>query len=83
MNGNYGCVCCFRVELAEILTSKVGPKIERFNDSILGLSPPGVEFRNLCLEGSVISFITPSSDGSHGSQVALMAQFSLYVPKVA
>ena len=29
--------------------------------SVLGLRPPGLEFRILCLEGSVISFISPSS----------------------
>ena len=35
-------------------------------DSVLGLRPPGIEFRIPCLEGSVISFISPSSGGSHG-----------------
>ena len=43
---------------------------------VLGLRPPGLEFRILCLEGSVISFIL-----SHTSQEALLAQFSLYVLK--
>ena len=33
-------------------------------DSVLGLRPPGFEFRILCLEGSVISIISPSSGGS-------------------
>ena len=33
---------------------------------VLGLRPPGLEFRILCLEGSVISFISPSSGGSTG-----------------
>ena len=28
--------------------------------SVLGLRPPGLEFQILCLEGSVISFISPS-----------------------
>ena len=32
--------------------------------SVLGLRPPGLEFRILCLEGSVILFISPSSGGS-------------------
>ena len=41
--------------------------------SVLDLRPPGLEFRILCLEDSVIS---PSS----GEQV-LLAQFSLYVHK--
>ena len=34
--------------------------------SVLGLRPPGLEFRILCLEGSVISIISPSSGGSPG-----------------
>ena len=33
---------------------------------MLGLRPPGLEFRILCLEDSVISFISPSSGGSPG-----------------
>ena len=32
--------------------------------SVLGLRPPGLEFRILCLEDSVISIISPSSGGS-------------------
>ena len=39
-----------------------------------GLRPPGLEFRILCLEDSVISIISPSSGGSPGP-------FSLYVHK--
>ena len=35
--------------------------------SVLGLRPPGLEFRILCLEDSVISFISPFSGGSPGS----------------
>ena len=31
--------------------------------SVLGLRPPGLEFQVLCLEGSVISFISPSLGG--------------------
>ena len=31
---------------------------------VLGLRPPGLEFRILCLEDSVISIISPSSGGS-------------------
>ena len=31
---------------------------------MLGLRPPGFEFRILCLEGSVISIISSSSGGS-------------------
>ena len=34
--------------------------------SVLGLRPPGLEFRILCLEGSVISIISPSLGGSPG-----------------
>ena len=37
--------------------------------SELGLRPLGFEFRILCLEGSVISFISPSSGGSPGLYV--------------
>ena len=33
---------------------------------VLGLRPPGLDFRILCLEGSVISFISLSSGGSPG-----------------
>ena len=32
----------------------------------VGLRPPGLEFRILCLEDSVISIISPSSGGSPG-----------------
>ena len=31
---------------------------------MLSLRPPGLEFRILCLEGSVVPFISPSSEGS-------------------
>ena len=34
--------------------------------SVLGLRPPGLKFRSLCLEDSVISFISPPSGGSPG-----------------
>ena len=34
--------------------------------SVLGLRPPGFEFRIPCLEDSVISIISPSSGGSPG-----------------
>ena len=34
--------------------------------SVLGLRPPGLEFRILCLEDSVISIISPSPGGSPG-----------------
>ena len=34
--------------------------------AVLGLRPPGFEFRILCLEGSVISLIISSSGGSLG-----------------
>ena len=34
--------------------------------SVLGLRPPGLEFRILCLEDSVISIISPSSGGTPG-----------------
>ena len=39
---------------------------------MLGLRPPGLEFRILCLEDSVITI-------SHHPQEVLLAQFSLYV----
>ena len=35
--------------------------------SVLGLRPPGLEFRILCLKDSVISIISPPSGGSPGS----------------
>ena len=35
-------------------------------DSVLDLRPPGLEFRILCLEDSVISIISPFSGGSPG-----------------
>ena len=38
----------------------------RDREGVLGLRPPGLEFRILCLEDSVISFISPSSGGSSG-----------------
>ena len=44
-------------------------------DSVLGLRPPGAEWRIMCLEGSVILFI------SVNPQEVLMAQFSLNVHK--
>ena len=40
--------------------------------SVLGLRPPGLEFRVLCLENSVISIISPSSGGSPGPSLAYM-----------
>ena len=39
--------------------------------NVFDLKPPGLEFRILCLEGSVISFISP----------VFQAQFSPYMPK--
>ena len=42
--------------------------------SVLGLRPPGLEFRILCPEGSVILFISPSSGGSSGSVWPICAQ---------
>ena len=33
---------------------------------MLGLRPPGLEFRALCLQSSVFSFISPSSGGYPG-----------------
>ena len=42
---------------------------------MLGLRPPGLEFRILCLECQL------SSQSSHHPQEALLAQFSLYVHK--
>ena len=39
---------------------------ERPRVSVLGLRPPWLEFRIMCLDGSVISFISPSSGGSPG-----------------
>ena len=34
--------------------------------SVIGLKPPGIKFRIMCLEGSVISFIPQSSKCSPG-----------------
>ena len=42
--------------------------------SVLGLRPPGVEFRILCLKGIAISFISPSSGDSLGSVKPICAQ---------
>ena len=42
--------------------------------SVLGLRPPGLEFRVLCLENSVISFISPSSWGFPGLVQPICAQ---------
>ena len=42
--------------------------------SVLTLRPPGLEFRIMCLEGSVISFISPSSGGSPGPVWPICAQ---------
>ena len=39
-----------------------------------GLRPPGLEFRILCLEGSVISSISPFSRGSPGPAQPMCAQ---------
>ena len=47
--------------------------------SVLGLKSLGLEFRIMSLEGSVISFISPSS---WGYTAQFRAQFSLYVHKV-
>ena len=41
---------------------------------MLGLRPPGLEFRILCLEDSVISIISPSSGGSPGPVQPICAQ---------
>ena len=45
--------------------------------SVLGLRPLGPKFRILCLEDSVISFISPSSGGSPGPVYATCAQTCL------
>ena len=42
--------------------------------SVLGLRPPGLEFRILCLEYSVIPFISPSLGGSPGPVQPICAQ---------
>ena len=42
--------------------------------SVLGLRPPGLEFRVLCLEDSGISIISPSSGGSPGPVQPICAQ---------
>ena len=39
-----------------------------------GLRPPGLEFRILCLEGSVISLISPSPGGYPGPIKPICAQ---------
>ena len=41
---------------------------------MLGLRPPGFEFRIMCLEGSVISRISPSSGASPGPNKPVCAQ---------
>ena len=41
---------------------------------MLGLRPPGLEFRILCLEDSVISIISSSSGGSPGPVYPICAQ---------
>ena len=50
--------------------------------SVLGLRVPGIEFRILCLEGSALWFISPSSYRSHlvyRVELTLLAQFSICV----
>ena len=42
--------------------------------SVLSLGPPGFEFRILCLEGSIISFTSPSSGGFPGPFESICAQ---------
>ena len=42
--------------------------------SVFDLKPPGLEFRILCLEGSVILFISPSSGGSPSTFWPICAQ---------
>ena len=42
------------------------PRRPGIEGSVLDLRPPGIEFRILCLEDSVISIISPSSGGSPG-----------------
>ena len=44
--------------------------------SVLDVWPPWLEFRILCLEGSVISFISPSSAGSPGPSYPICARRS-------
>ena len=41
---------------------------------MLGLRPSGLEFRILCLEDVVISFISPSSGGSPGPVLPICGQ---------
>ena len=50
------------------LVSSVLDIVESLRPSgiVLGLRPPGPEFKILCLEGSVISFISPLSGGLPG-----------------
>ena len=49
------------------------------NGSVLGFRPQGREFRILCLEGIVISFISPSTWGSPGPAQPLCAQYILFI----
>ena len=42
--------------------------------SVFSLKPSGFEFRTLCLEGSVISLISPSSGGPRGPVYPICAQ---------
>ena len=48
-----------------VKVSIVGSEVA-WRGSVLGLRPPGLEFRILCLEDSVISIISPSSGVSPG-----------------
>ena len=48
-------------------------------DGVLGPRSPGLEFRILCLEGSVISFISSSSGCSPGQVSHKCAQRWLYI----
>ena len=47
---------------------------------MLGLRPPGLEFRVLCLEDNVISIISPSSGGSLGQALPICAHFFKRTP---
>ena len=43
-----------------------GASVTDSRGNVLGLRTPGLEYPILCQEGSVISFISPSSAGSAG-----------------
>ena len=56
-----------------MVVSIVGSLRDR-EEALLDLRPPGLEFRILCLEDSIISIISPSSGASPGPVQPICAQ---------